>query len=232
MAPPRKRRNVSSNKYRPGPGRGKNFTDIPIDVNPIPDTNTYCQPIARVELSNNSDNYYVLLPQNDLRKLIVDNLCPKEDVSYGMSVMLNDFCTLVSSKIDVICDKIRATSDKNKKDYISYVNKVVTSELDVTAWKNSFISRKRHPRKTVYKSLGEDYIQPVDVKFLTYGLATSIHIDVKHNEHQCKSKMEVKNTYYMNAKEIKNRSGQHRKWSNYEINIFFSLFAFVRITFK
>ena len=129
------------------------------------------------ELDDISDNYYTLIPQNDLRNLIVDNLCPKEYVSHGMSVMLNDFCTLVATNIDVICKKIRAAGDKNKKDYISYVNDVITSELDVTAWKNSFIRRKNHPKKAVYKSLGDDYINPVDVRFVTYGLATSIHVD-------------------------------------------------------
>ena len=215
---PSKRRNVSSNKYRPGSGRGHNLTDNPIDVNSILDTSTFCQPIERVELDDISDNYYALIPQNDLRNLIVDNLCPKEYVSHGMSVMLNDFCTLVATNIDVIFKKIRAASDKNKKDYITCVNDVITSDLDVTTWKNSFIRRKNHPKKAVYKSLGDDYIHPVDVKFVTYGLATSIHVDARHNDHQCKSKKEVKNTYSMNAKQIKNRSGQHRKWSNYEIN--------------
>ena len=174
---PSKRRNVSSNKYRPGSGRGNTFIDNPIDVNYIPDTNTFCQPTEIVELDDISDNYYTLIPQNDLRNLIVDNLCPKEYVSHGMSVMLNDFCTLVATNIDVICKKIRAAGDKNKKDYISYVNDVITSELDVTAWKNSFIRRKNHPKKAVYKSLGDDYINSVDVRFVTYGLATSIHDD-------------------------------------------------------
>ena len=141
--------------------------------------------------------------------------------------MLNNFSNLITKKIKLTKEKILKSDVRNRRDYNQLIEYVFDFDLDVPRIKNSFIRKKTHPgeaenrkraRESAYKRLGDNYIDPIDVRYESYGLATTVFVDVRNNQHQHRRLLGIKNTYVCNPIETKSPSGSKNKWSNYEIN--------------
>ena len=170
------------------------------------------------------DAFYMLLRSTDISDLITSNLCSKEYVSYGISTMLNDFSIIIGKQIQLAKEKLLQSNVNNRTDNNQLIVSVFENELDVNMLKRSFIRKATHQgktkrdRNTVYKCLGDNYIDTLDVRYESYGLATSVYVDVNPNLYQQKNMKLKKKTYEAKAIQIKSPSAYKRNWSNYEIN--------------
>ena len=171
------------------------------------------------------DMFYMILNSKQLSDLITSNLCSKEHVSHGFSTMLNFYTEFIAKKIKLARNKILQTPCDNCIDYNQLVSSVFDKDLDMQKLKLSFIRKETHPgnvirkRESTYKKLGDNYIDHLDVRFESYGLASTVYIDVKNNPHQHRGIDELKTTFVAKAIEINDPSASQRnKWSNYELN--------------
>ena len=147
--------------------------------------------------TSTEDAFYMLLRSTDISDLITSNLCSKEYVSYGISTMLNEFSITIGKQIQLAKEKILQSDVNTRTDYNQLIASVFENELDVNMLKRSFIRKATHQgktkrsRNTVYKCLGDNYIDTLDVRYESYGLATTVYVDVNPNLYQQK-KMNLK----------------------------------------
>ena len=121
-----------------------------------------------------NDAFYMLLRSTDLTDLISSNFCSKEYVSYGISTMLNDFSIIIGKQIQLAKEKLLQSNVNNRTDNNQLIVSVFENELDVNMLKRSFIRKATHQgktkrdRNTVYKCLGDNYIDTLDVRYESY----------------------------------------------------------------
>ena len=185
---------------------------IPDDVtNNTEEENKVCEDEINVEIiekeTSTDDVSYMLLRSTDITDLITSNLCSKEYVSYGISTMLNEFTILIGKQIQLAKEQLLQSNVNNRTDNNQLIVSVFENELDVNMLKRSFIRKATHQgktkrdRNTVYKCLGDNYIDTLDVRYESYGLATSVYVDVNPNLYQQKN-MKLKKKH-MKQKQFK-----------------------------
>ena len=113
-----------------------------------------------------------------------------------MVTLLNQFAILVSENIKTAVAKIINCDDRNPGSRKISIEKILNTDLDVDKWKKSFISRNNHPRKSIYKCLGDNYLDHVKVRYENFRLATNVYVDILPNKFQEKSS-EIKKTITM-----------------------------------
>ena len=164
------------------PEQIQNVLPTPIDVDDKNDFST---------TSGIGEN--ILLTASSLSDFIEENFCSKEYVSHGMVTLLNQFAIYVTKEIDIAVTKIINCDDRNPRSRKEYINNILSTELNVNEWKTAFIRGKNHPRKYIYKCLGDDYLNPVKVRYETYGLATNVYVEIFTNIFQRRSNKIKKN---------------------------------------
>ena len=104
---------------------------------------------------------------------------------------------IIGKQIQLAKEKILQSDVNTRTDYNQLIASVFENELDVNMLKRSFIRKATHQgktkrdRNTVYKCLGDNYIDTLDVRYESYGLATTVYVDVNPNLYQQK-KMKLK----------------------------------------
>ena len=123
--------------------------------------------------------------------------------------MLNLFTDFITKKMKLARDNILQSDVRNRRDYNQLIASVFDLDLDVQKMKFSFIRKETHPgnnkraRESMYKRLGDNYIDHLDIRYKTYGLATTVFVDVKNNAHQHRGQYDTKIIYVAKAIEIK-----------------------------
>ena len=114
---------------------------------------------------------------------------------------------------------------RNRRDYNQLIASVFDLDLDLQKMKLSFIQKETRPgnkkraRESVYKKLGDNYIDHLDVRFESYGLATTVLVDFKNNANQHRGIYDTKTTFVAKAIEINESiTSQKHKWFNYKLN--------------
>ena len=156
-------------------------TDVDVDVE-VDERNDYSN------ASGICDN--IILTASKLSGFIEDNFCSKEYVSHGMVALLNQFTIYVSNEIKNTVTKITSCDERHPRLRKEYIENILATELDVNSWKDSFVRKKVNQSQqinqsiNVSKRLGQDYIDPVKVRFESYGLATNVYVDIFANLYQ------------------------------------------------
>ena len=80
------------------------------------------------------------------------------------------------------------------------------------------LEKNNHPVKNKYKCLGDNYLDPLKVRFENCGLGTNMYIDIFSNPFQRKVKNRIKKTLSVESPRIMKGTKWDNCWSNYSIN--------------